>query len=75
MKKLFNFYLDDKIKEEVTEKLDELVGVEMKGTLASFLRVQILMFLATPNEEIDPKLIVAIKNEYIDTNNSKRSRL
>ena len=53
MKSLFNFYLDDNDKLAITEKLERISGKKEKGQLASFLRIQVKLFLATPDEKVD----------------------
>ena len=76
MKSLFNFYLDDEQKQKATAKLVKLCGDQPKGLLASFLRVQVKLFNATPEEKIDPRLIEAIAAEYeFSAKLNKRSRL
>lgn len=76
MKSLFNFYLDDDVKVKTIKKLNKVCGEESKGQLASFIRVQLNNFLNTPDDEIDLKLIQAIKDEYqYTTKKNKRSRL
>jgi len=75
-KSLFNFYLDDNIKNKAIEKLDRLNGKQSKGQLAAFLRVQINLFLALPDEKISQTLLDAIKAEYeYSAKLNKRSRL
>lgn len=64
MKRLFNFYLDDDLREKAYSKLERLVGEKPKGTLASLIRVQLKQFLATPDEKINPLLVQAIEAEY-----------
>ena len=74
-KSLFNFYLDDKDKRLATEKLDNLIGDTSKGKLAAFLRVQIKVFLNTPDDKINKTLLEAIESEYETTlKMNKRSR-
>ncbi len=76
MKSLFNFYLDDDDKLAITEKLERLSGKKEKGQLAAFLRTQIKLFLATPDEKVNRMLINAIDAEYITSvKSNKRSRL
>lgn len=75
MKRLFNFYLDDDIREKAYEKLERLVGEKPKGTLAALIRVQLLQFLATPDDKIDPLFVQAIDAEYeYSAKLNKRSR-
>ena len=76
MKSLFNFYLDDEQKQKATAKLVKLCGDQPKGLLASFLRVQVKLFNATPEEKIDSRLIEAIAAEYeFSQTCNKRSNL
>lgn len=76
MKSLFNFYLDDDQKQKATAKLAKLCGDQPKGLLASFLRIQIKLFNATPEDKVDPRLIEAIAAEYEFTQKcNKRSNL
>lgn len=64
MKSLFNFYLEDTVKEQAQEKLTRLTGDKPKGQLASLIRVMLKMFVLTPDEKINPKLVAAIDAEY-----------
>lgn len=74
-KKLFNFYLDDDIKNEANEKLVRLTGEKPKGQLASLIRVLLKQFVSTPDNKINPLLIEAIEAEYEYTSKmNKRSR-
>lgn len=75
-KSLFNFYLDDQIKKEATEKLVRLNGEQSKGQLASLIRVLLKIFVATPDDKVNPLLPKAVlaELEYTTTCN-KRSRL
>lgn len=76
MKSLFNFYLDDNDKLAVIEKLERLSGKKEKGQLAAFLRIQIKLFLATPDDKVNRMLINAIDAEYITSvKSNKRSRM
>lgn len=63
-KSLFNFYLDDKVKEEVQAKLLRLTGDRPKGQIAALIRVLLNVFAKTPDDKIDPLLIQAIDAEY-----------
>lgn len=75
-KSLFNFYLDDEDKEQAMSKLARLCGDQPKGQLAAFLRIQIKLFNATPDEKVNKLLIDAIAAEYeFTTKCNKRSRL
>lgn len=74
-KSLFNFYLDNKDKQLATEKLDNLIGDTTKGKLAAFLRVQVKIFLNTPEDKISKTLLEAVESEYETTlKMNKRSR-
>jgi len=74
MKKLFNFYLEDEIKEKVTAKLTKEIGHTEKGALASLIRVMLYDYLAT--EEVNPGLIKRVMDEYIYTQTkNKRSKM
>lgn len=76
MKSLFNFYLDSEDKNLATEKLERLVGKKNKGLLASFLRTQIKLFNAMPDEKVSKTMLEYIDNEYEVTQTlNKRSRL
>ena len=75
-KSLFNFYLDDDLKEKVQDKILRLRGDEKKGQLAALIRVLLRQFAATPDEKVNPLLIEAIAAEYeYSTKLNKRSRL
>lgn len=63
-KSLFNFYLDDNIKDQAQQKLLRLSGDKPKGQLAALLRVFLNIFVMTPDEKIDPLLIEALAAEY-----------
>ena len=71
-KSLFNFYLDDKLKEAAIMKLVRLNGTTSKGQLASFIRVQIQNFVETPDEDISPKLLLQVLQELQLCNNQGR---
>lgn len=71
-KSLFNFYLDDKLKEAAIMKLTRLNGTTSKGQLASFIRVQIQNFVETPDEDISPKLMLKVLQELQLCNNQGR---
>lgn len=74
-KRLFNFYLDDDIRNEANDKLERIIGEKPKGTLAALIRVLLKQFLATPDEKINPLLIQAIEAEYeYSAKLNKRSR-
>jgi hypothetical protein len=63
-KSLFNFYLDDNVKEQVQNKLLRLTGDKPKGQIAALIRVLLNVFAQTPDEKINPLLIQAIEAEY-----------
>lgn len=72
-KRLFNFYLDDDVKQQVEEKLEKEFGKQEKGALASLIRVQLLMYLAQPKNQT---LLDALEAEYTySQTKNKRSRL
>lgn len=73
MTSLYNFYLDDELKQQVTEKLEKCAGKKEKGQLASLIRVQLKVFLA---KEPSKELIDAISTEYeYTTRKNKRSKM
>lgn len=75
-KRLFNFYLEPSLKEEVEDKLERLMGDKPKGQLASLLRVMLKQFNATPDNKINPLLLQAIDAEYVySAKKNKRSRM
>lgn len=63
-KTLFNFYLDDEVKQEVQDKLTRLTGDKPKGQVASLIRVLLKQFVSTSDEKVNPLLIQAIEAEY-----------
>ena len=63
-KDLFNFYLDNDVKEEAIRKLVRLSGDRPKGQLAALIRVLLKQFVATPDDKVNPLLIEAIAAEY-----------
>ena len=68
--------MDDNDKLAITEKLERISGKKEKGQLASFLRIQVKLFLATPDEKVDRNLINAIDAEYTTTvKSNKRSKM
>ena len=76
MKNLFNFYLDDEVKNKAVEKLVRLSGDKPKGQLAALIRVLLKQFVATPDEKVNKLLIEAIAAEYeYSTKLNKRSNL
>lgn len=75
-KTLFNFYLDDELKQEVQDKLIRLRKEQPKGQVAALIRVLLRQFAATPDEKINPLLVEAIGAEYEYSQKlNKRSRL
>ena len=75
-KNLFNFYLDDDVKQQATLKLVRLSGDKPKGQLAALLRVLLRQFIATPDDKVNPLLIEAIAAEYEYSQSlNKRSNL
>lgn len=74
-KRIFNFYLDDYIKDQANEKLERLLGGKNKGQLSSLIRVLLKEFILTPDEKISPLLKQAIDVEYeYSAKLNKRSR-
>lgn len=75
-KSLFNFYLDNELKEKATDKINRLNGEQSKGQLAALIRVLLKQFVATPDEKVNPLLIEAVMAEYeFSAKLNKRSRL
>lgn len=75
-KNLFNFYLDDDVKNQAIQKLIRLSGDKPKGQLAALLRVLLRQFIATPDNKVNPLLIEAIAAEYEYSQSlNKRSNL
>ena len=75
-KSLFNFYLDDDLKELVQQKLTRLTGDTPKGQLASLIRVLLKQFNATPDDKVSKVLLEAISAEYTFSQTlNKRSKL
>ena len=75
-KTLFNFYLDENLKQEVQTKLIRLRKEQPKGQLAALIRVLLRQFAATPDEKINPLLVEAIGAEYEYSQKlNKRSRM
>ena len=75
-KNLFNFYLDDDVKNQAIQKLIRLSGDKPKCQLAALLRVLLRQFIATPDEKVNPLLIEAIAAEYEYSQSlNKRSNL
>ena len=63
-KRLFNFYVEDSVKDEVNKKLVRLNGKQSKGQMAALIRVLLKQFMATPDDKVNPLLIEAIEAEY-----------
>lgn len=75
-KTLFNFYLDDSVKQQAVEKLIRLNGKQEKGQLAALIRVLLKQFIATPDDKVNPLLTEAIYAEYqMCTKQNKRSKM
>ena len=75
-KSLFNFYLDDDLKEQAIIKINRLNGEQSKGQLAALIRVMLKQFVATPDDKINKLLIDAVMAEYeFSAKLNKRSRL
>lgn len=75
-KSIFNFWLDDDIKEKAQSKITRMIGDQPKGQLAALIRVLLKQFVATPDEKTNPLLMQAIAAEYeYSTKLNKRSRL
>lgn len=63
-KNLFNFYLDDKLKNDVQAKLVRLSGDKPKGQVSALIRTLLKLFVSIPDNEIDPLLLKELENEY-----------
>ncbi len=75
-KTLFNFYLDDELKDKVQAKISRLLKDQPKGQVAALIRVLLRQFVATPDDKTNPLLLEAIAAEYeYSTKLNKRSRL
>lgn len=75
-KEIFNFYIEPSLKAQVQNKLSRLTADSTKGQMASLIRVQLKLFVATPDDKINPLLLDAIAAEYeFSTHRNKRSRL
>lgn len=71
---LFNFYLDHETKKQCIVKLQELIPDATKGTLAALIRTLLWQFAHTEN--INPKLVEAVKLNYVmSKNRNKRSNM
>ena len=76
MKRLFNFYLEDEVRDKANEKLKNLLGETTKGALASLIRVMINDFIAEEDQIKLSKLTADILENYMTCQfSSKRSKL
>lgn len=74
--RLFNFYLDDEVKEKAIKKIESLCGEQNKGQLASLLRVLLKDFIENENQAQLINVAVRVEKEYTYTaKKNKRSRL
>lgn len=72
-KHLFNFYMDDNVKQQVVDKLTKEQGKTEKGAMAALIRVLLQRYIAAPH---DTQLMSDVAKEYIDsTRRNKRSRM
>lgn len=62
MKRLFNFYLEDSVKNAAVRKLEAKMGKKEKGALASLLRVLLNKFVMDDGD--CDELIKQIEKEY-----------
>lgn len=75
-KEIFNFYIEPSLKKDVQSKLYRLVGELNKGTMSALIRVYLRLFVATPDDKINPKLLESLLAEYeFSTRKNKRSTL
>lgn len=75
-KKLFNFYLEDAIKELAMNKLENIMGKREKGAFASLIRVMINEFVCSNDENYLNKVIPKVEEEYVNTQlKNKRSTM
>ena len=75
MKKLFNFYLEDSIKEQAIKKLEVIMGKREKGAFASLIRVMISNFVFSNDDKYIDDLIKLVDKEYAYSNKNKRSSM
>ena len=76
MKRLFNFYLDDGVKESATKRIESLCGIQEKGQLASLIRVLLNEFLETNDNARLTSIASKVTEEYcLTTHCNKRSKL
>lgn len=74
MKALFNFYLDDAMKEEARTKIETICGKQEKGQLASLIRVLLKRFLMCDDYDVLNNIAEDVENEYVTTQlKNKRS--
>lgn len=74
-KSLYNFYLDDNVKQQCIEKLELLNGKHEKGQLSALLRVLLQDFLDRPAEDCQV-LLIKTELEYLESaKKNKRSKL
>lgn len=76
MKRLFNFYLDDDVREQATKKINNLLGGTNKGALAALIRSMLNDFVECEDDEQLNTLAIKVMSNYIECQHSnKRSRL
>lgn len=74
--KLVNFYVEETLQKQVTDKITRLKGEENKGQFSALIRVLLKQFVATPDEKVNKLLIDAVDAEYtVSAKRNKRSRL
>lgn len=74
--KLVNFYVEETLQKQVTDKVVRLKGEENKGQFSALIRVLLKQFAATPDEKVNKLLIDAIDAEYtVSAKRNKRSKL
>ena len=74
MKALFNFYLDDMVKEKAIEKVEKICGKQEKGQLASLIRVLLKRFLACDDSDELDDIAEEVESEYVTSQlKNKRS--
>ena len=75
-KRIFNFWLEDEVREEAQAKITRMIGDQPKGQLSALIRVLLKQFVATPDEKTNPLLMQAIAAEYeYSAKLNKRSKL
>lgn len=76
MKSLYNFYLDDEVKQKCIDKLERLNGKREKGQLSALIRVLLARFAQVKDENENQNLLDAVALEYeITLRSNKRSNL